>query len=135
MNPYLAGSLLKLNVITPDCPQVISGMAEQEPELTVKYGLVRFGSKSAFLGCPLFHDNMAYSEAVLLTLDTCDGVVAEVIFETADAITDLIRTLEVARDNMVDSDERYDRLVELSQVWEAGRAEALESFPTLEGEK
>jgi hypothetical protein len=127
MKPEIVGKILNLPVLEPNDPVIIS--ASGDPYLTVKRGLVRFGSKGAFLGCPMFHEGKAYAEAVLLTVASFGGAdEVEIILESPDALGELIENLEKVRDKMVGFDKRYDQIVGYDQIWEAAQADLLEEM-------
>lgn len=132
MKPEIVGKILNLPVLEPNDPLIISGCADGEPKITVKRGLVRFGSKGAFLGCPMFHENRAYSESVLLTVMQNGDADLDVILEGPEVVGALIEALIEARDKMVGWDDRYDQIVGYEQIWDAACADTRESFPTLE---
>lgn len=127
MKPEIVGKILNLPVLRPNDPVIISEAADPDYRVVVQRGLVRFGSKGAFLGCPVFDGNEAYAEGVVLTVITPDDADAmSVILENPDALGNLIRALEAAREKMVGFDERYDQMVGYEQVWDAAQAELLE---------
>lgn len=129
MKPEIVGRILKLPVLEPNDPLIISGCADGEPRVIVRRGLVRFGSKDAFLGCPMFYENNAYAEAVLLTVENYDGGDAlEIVLENADALEELIDKLTKVRDRLAGSDIRYDQIVGFEQIWDAAQDDMREEM-------
>ena len=133
MNPAIVGKILNIPVIEPEESEILSGASDPDGvKLVVRRGLVRFGSKGAFLGCPMFHEGMAYAEAVVMTLTGGCGTNVDMIFEGADALEELIASLRKAADKFEGYDTRYDQIVGFEQIWDAAQDETREELKKAE---
>lgn len=128
MKPEIVGKILNMPVLEPSDPLIISDHDAGSARIVVKHGLVGFGSKCAFLGCPMFHENRAYSEGVLLTVIQDGDADLDVILEGPEVIGALIEALTAARDKMVGWDARYDQIVGYERIWDAAQDDMREEM-------
>ncbi len=125
MKPEIMAKILGFEVLKPSDPIFIAD-ADDSSLIVVKHGLVRFGTKCAFLGCPMFDGNMAYSEAVMVVVTDVMGNETEIVFDGPGGLAKLISDLSVAEQKLEGWDTRYLLIQNCDSVSDAAREETLE---------